>query len=53
MRVSLAVFCLLASNLTRDRLVNAITETEDELVMRDASSSKERPRITEYDMTED
>ena len=53
MRVSLAVFCLLASNLTRDRLVSAITETDDEFVMRDAASSKERPRIEAFDMTED
>ncbi len=33
--------------------VNAITEEENEISMRDASSTKERPRLKEYDMDED
>jgi len=33
-------------------VVNAITEDENEVKMRDASASKERPKIDAYDMDE-
>jgi len=53
MRVSLAVLLLLANNLTREH-VAAITEGgDDDLVMRDAQGSKDRPRLDDYDMTDD
>ena len=32
---------------------HAITETEDEIVMRDAGATKDRPRIEAYDMDEE
>ena len=53
MRVSLAVLLLLANNLTREH-VAAITEGgDDDLVMRDAQGSKDRPRLDDFDMTKD
>ena len=33
--------------------VNAITEDENEVSLRDASSTRERPRLDAYDMDED
>jgi len=48
MRVSLAVFLLLGYSFTS----RAITEVDDEFTMRDASASKERPRIDGFDIEE-
>jgi len=53
MRISCAVFLLLGSFITRNEVtitVNAITENKDDVTMRDAGASKDRPRIDGYDM---
>jgi len=56
MRISCAVFLLLGAFVTRNDVstsVHAITENKDEVTMRDAGASKDRPRIEGYDMDED
>ena len=55
MRISFAVFMLISSSYFSEEIrnqVRAITETNDDLVMRDADASRERPRIEGYDMDE-
>jgi heat shock protein 90kDa beta len=56
MRISCAVFLLLGTLVTRDDLltsVRAITENKDDVTMRDAGASKDRPRLDGYDMDAD
>jgi hypothetical protein len=55
MKVSLAIALLLSSCALYDNnnVVQAITEEEDKIEMRDAGASKERPRIEGYDMDTD
>jgi len=56
MRVSFAVMLLLGAVVFRDdrfARVQAITEDENEVTMRDAGASKERPRLEGYDMDPD
>ena len=51
--VSLAVLALLGVNyLATTPQVRAITETNDEITMRDATASKERPKLDGFDMDE-
>jgi len=53
MKVSLAIALLLSSCALYDNgsnTVQAITEEEDKIEMRDAGASKERPKIEGYDM---
>tara|TARA_B110000285_G_scaffold234854_1_gene313369 strand:- start:2449 stop:2787 length:339 start_codon:yes stop_codon:yes gene_type:complete len=53
MKVSLAIALLLSNCALYDNFlptVQAITEDEDKIEMRDAGASKERPRIEGYDM---
>lgn len=55
MRISFAVFMLITSSYFRDEIrnqVRAITETDDDLVMREVGGSKKRPSIEGYDMDE-
>jgi heat shock protein beta len=52
-KISLAVALLLGSSLLTDKsIVSAITETNEEFTMRDASATKDRPRLEGYDMEE-
>jgi heat shock protein beta len=56
MRISFAVFMLISSSYFSDEIrsqVRAITETKDDMVMRDSGATKERPRIEGYDMDDD
>ena len=56
MRVSFAVMLLLGAAVFRDdrfAKVQAITEDENEVTMRDAGASKDRPRLDGYDMDPD
>ena len=55
MKISLPVLLLLGYNyLSKDpALVQAITEDENNVVMRDANASKERPRLEGYDLDDD
>jgi hypothetical protein len=46
MRISFAAFMLISSSYLSNDSVKAITEDMDELSMRDAGASKERPRLT-------
>ena len=52
MKITLPVALLLGSCMYTSDGVNAITEDEDTITMRDANSSKDRPRIDGYDMDE-
>ena len=55
MRISFAVFMLISSSYFSDEIrnqVKAITETDDDMIMREGGGSKERPRIEKYDMDE-
>lgn len=55
MRISFAVFMLISSSYLSEEIrnqVRAITETNDDLVMRDADASRQRPGIEGYDMEE-
>jgi hypothetical protein len=54
MRISYAVFLLLGAFVSRnDVSVQAITENKDEVTMRDAGATKDRPRLDGYDMDDD
>ena len=44
----LSIFCLFIHESTR---VMAITEDENEVSLRDASSTRERPRLDNYDLS--
>ena len=46
----LAVFCLF---IQETNVVLAITEDENEVSLRDAGSTRERPRLDNYDMSQD
>jgi hypothetical protein len=53
MRVSFAVLMLLGAIVLKDdqvARVQAITEEQGEVTMRDASAARERPRLEGYDM---
>jgi hypothetical protein len=52
MKLSLAVLALLGTIVLKDGTwqVKAITENEDEVVMRDAGSTKQRPEIEGLDL---
>lgn len=54
-KMSLAVMCLLGLYTFKSGhpFVGAITEIEDEITMRDAGATKDRPRIDGYDIDED
>lgn len=52
-KISLAVLLLLGSSvLTNKNVVSAITEEEDQITMRDAGATKDRPRLEGYDIDE-
>ena len=55
-KISLAVMLFLGylsfSDYQSISTVQGITENEDQVLMRDASASKERPKIDGYDMDE-
>ena len=50
MKISFAAFMLMASTYIKDDVVKAITEDPDEITMRDANGSKERPKLDGYDI---
>ena len=52
-KISYAVMMLLGNLYYHAPVVQAITENESEVSMRDATASKDRPKIEGYDMSED
>jgi heat shock protein beta len=53
-KISLATMALLGSIAFKDEFntVQAITEDEEKITMRDAAATKDRPKIDAYDMEE-